>query len=304
MKKFIITIDTEGDNLWNWSEGEEITTKNVYFLQRFQDLCDQYNFKPVWLSNWEMIQNADYVKFIDKGLERGVCELGMHLHAWNTPPITPLYGNKNSGLPYLIEYPVEMMEEKIGSITDLIHRKFGLMPISHRVGRWAMNDDYFQLLHKYGYKVDCSYTPGINWRKSNGRTSGIGGSDYSKVCSSPQIIHGICEVPVTTKKTRRIFVRGGGRTIWYMLKGQTLWLRPNGHNLKEMCWLVKECSKSEEGYLMFMLHSSELMPGGSPTFRDEGSIEILYQHLNIIFHQISKDYEGCTLEEYHRCFIK
>lgn len=34
MKKFLITIDTEGDNLWEWKNGEKIYTENtLYSLQ-------------------------------------------------------------------------------------------------------------------------------------------------------------------------------------------------------------------------------------------------------------------------------
>lgn len=45
-KYFIITIDTEGDNLWEWKEGTPIGTENVKYLSRFQELCSQYRFKP------------------------------------------------------------------------------------------------------------------------------------------------------------------------------------------------------------------------------------------------------------------
>ena len=49
---------------------------------------------------------------------------------------------------------------------------------------------------------------------------------------------------------------------------------------------------------MFMLHSSELMPGGSPTFRDEGAIEHLYRELNAIFARAqSLGYVGATFRE-------
>ena len=105
MKEFIITIDTEGDNLWEWREGNEITTKNVEYLQRFQNLCNQFGFKPVWLSNWEMITDDNFVSFIKNELKDGQCELGMHLHAWNTPPFYKLPSGELSGPPYLIEYP-------------------------------------------------------------------------------------------------------------------------------------------------------------------------------------------------------
>ena len=49
---FLITIDTEGDDLW--SRPREITTRNAEFLPRFQQLCERYGFKPTWLVDYEM----------------------------------------------------------------------------------------------------------------------------------------------------------------------------------------------------------------------------------------------------------
>lgn len=304
MKKFIITIDTEGDNLWEWKEGKDITTKNVYTLQRFQDLCDKYNFKPVWLSNWEMLQNDDFVTFIKKGLKRGTCELGMHLHAWNNPPFYELPCNNKSGQPYLIEYPVDIMEQKIEHITNAFIEKFGFVPKSHRAGRWAINDDYYRLLHKYGYKIDCSVTPGISWKTSCGMTPGFTGMDYSGFQKEPYIINGILEVPVTTLFTHKIFPLKNEnrnrkiRRFYHSLKGRIIWLRPNGKNLKEMLWLVDKITVSDVNYIMFMIHSSELMQGGSPTFKNIEDIEHLYSDLEVLFHYISFGYKGITLKEY------
>lgn len=308
MKKFIITIDTEGDNLWGWKEGNEITTKNVYYLDRFQNLCNQYGFKPVYLSNWEIVQNDDFVCWVKGALAQKTCELGMHLHAWNTPPLISLPKWDKSGKPYLIEYSPEIMEKKIKSITELINEKFGFIPASHRAGRWAMNDEYFHLLHKYGYKIDCSYTPGINWKKSRGRTPYFDGPDYSEVDNKPQMIGGILEMPVTVRNTHRLFlderisISNIGRFIYRAIRGKNVWLRPNGTNLRTMQWLVETCYQSEEDYLMFMIHSSELMPGGSPKFQSEEDIENLYLHLNTIFQRISRNYIGVTLQEYYDTF--
>lgn len=309
LKKFIITIDTEGDNLWNWKEGEKITTENVHYLWRFQDLCNYYGFKPVYLSNWEMLQNEDFILFLKNTLQERNCELGMHLHAWNTPPFVPLPKNENGGAPYLIEYTPEIMEEKIKSITQLIDEKFGFIPFSHRAGRWAMNNVYFELLKKYGYRIDCSFTPGINWQSSKGMTPGFGGSDYRNVNKYPNIIQGILEVPMTIIHTRTPFFYVNGticdttKAFYHMLKGKNLWMRPNGHNLKEMLWIVDMISRSGMDYLMLMLHSSELMPGGSPTFQDGRSIENLYTHLEIVFKKIREAYIGVTLREYYEtCF--
>ena len=51
---------------------------------------------------------------------------------------------------------------------------------------------------------------------------------------------------------------------------------------------------------MFMLHSSEMMPGGSPTFDTPERIEKLYENLEILFQEISKDFEGISVADYGR----
>ncbi len=305
MKEFIITIDTEGDNLWEWREGKEITTKNVEYLQRFQNLCNQFGFKPVWLSNWEMITDDNFVSFIKNELKDGQCELGMHLHAWNTPPFYKLPSGELSGPPYLIEYPTDIMEKKIEAISQKFQEQFGFIPKSHRAGRWAISDIYISLLEKYGYTIDCSVTPGINWNSSAGQTPGFSGTDYSRYKKFPYKKGNILEIPVTTVFTRHSFgkfealnLKKTAKKLYNAITGRTIWLRPNGRNLEELLWIAEHIYNAENDYLMFMLHSSELMPAGSPTFQDKESIEKLYHDLNILFQYVSQRYIGVTLEEY------
>lgn len=283
-KYFIITIDTEGDNLWEWREGTPIGTKNSGYLSRFQNLCNQYQFKPTWLANWEMVNDDCFTAFAKDSLEKKRCELGMHLHAWNTPPYYELPGWEKSGNSYLTEYPEEIMRKKIITMTEIIEKKFGKRPVTHRAGRWGMNDTYFKLLYEQGYIADVSVTPYVDWSSSIGQTPCFAGPDYSKEKPVISVREGIIEIPVTT--------------IWSEEKKRALWLRPDRKNLEEMLYLIKKYKASDCDYLMFMIHSSELMPGGSPTFRTEGGTEILYGHLNIIFREIAENYRGVGLEEY------
>src|SRR5262252_5784664 len=97
---FIITIDTEGDDIW--SKPREITTRNAGYLPRFQALCERFGFKPVYLTNYEMAMSDAFVEFGRDALARGVGEIGMHLHAWNSPPIVPLTSDDFRFQPYLI----------------------------------------------------------------------------------------------------------------------------------------------------------------------------------------------------------
>ena len=60
-RAFLITIDTEGDDLW--SKPREITAANAETLPRFQELCERYRLKPTYLVNWEMVQSPFFREF-------------------------------------------------------------------------------------------------------------------------------------------------------------------------------------------------------------------------------------------------
>lgn len=305
MKSFIITIDTEGDNLWAYHKGDPIKTENVKFIPRFQDLCNQYGFKPVWLTNYEMIMSDEYVDYIKKPLAKGQCEIGIHVHAWNNPPFYELNGKYN-GNPYLIEYPDDVMHAKFKAIYDLIYERLGVKVKSHRSGRWAMDDRYFKLLEDFEITCDCSYTPGVSWGKAEGETV-LGGSDYSKVPWGAHLVGNILEVPATVRHYDHYL--SGGRLkhqLRTFVKGGSIWFRPALSSLSDMKKLMKDVdAEPGNNYLEFMIHSSELMPGGSPYFIDSNAIDKMYATMDELFAYARKlGYEGETLESYTIRFLK
>jgi hypothetical protein len=309
MKYFIITIDVEGDNLWNYRLNDNITTENSKYLPRFQELCNRYNYKPVYLVNYEMAEDSFFVDFLLSTLDKGNGEIGLHLHAWNNPPNYALPVNeKRCGQPYLIEYPVSIMRQKIEILYDLLRKKFNADVLSHRSGRWAMNQDYFDLLAEYGLKIDCSVPPHISWENAYGLSYGSKGSDYTMRPENPYIVKtssvDILEIPVTIRRPRILPHTGRIRALLSGIKkfitGKTVWLRPNGNNVLDMLALIDIIQKtSDTNYLMFMLHSSELMPGGSPSFKTAESIECLYKDLETIFNRIAENFKGITIKDYY-----
>ncbi len=173
---FLITVDTEGDNLW--ARPREITTRNAAFLPRFQELCERHGLRPTYLVTYEMARAPAFRELGLDVLRRGTAEIGMHLHAWNTPPLIPLTADDFSYQPYLIEYPEPVMAEKVRILTDLLEDTFGVKMRSHRAGRWGFNETYARILVREGYLVDCSVTPHISWRRHLGAPNGRGGPDY------------------------------------------------------------------------------------------------------------------------------
>lgn len=321
-KYFIITIDTEGDNIWKrviTSSGmREIQTENAKFVSRFQRLCEKYYFKPTYLVNYEMASAEPFVSQAKEWLRDGECEIGMHMHAWNTPPVYHLPFNRKGHNPFAGEYPRRILWKKLSMMTEMLEDTFGERPTSHRGGRWYIDPWYIHALLKLGYRVDCSVTPGINWNKAIGNT--MYGPDYSnfpreayfmdrkkldKAVKQSNMANSILQIPPTIMNTAlsdRLQKALENPFDIKAIASEKIWLRPNGKNLKEMLYLVEKTR--DRNYIEFMLHSSELMPGGSPVFVTEQAIEKLYSDMDILFSEISKVRAGVTLSEYTSLFKK
>lgn len=308
---FIITIDTEGDNLWQ--NDKRITTENTRYLPRFQRLCERFGFKPVWLTNYEMAMDDSYIEFAKDVIARNAGEIGMHLHAWNSPPVVSLTDDDMHYKPYLIEYSQDQIKAKVDFMTNLLEEKLQTKMLSHRAGRWAFNEYYAQLLVEYGYLVDCSVTPKVNWNFAKGDPKGNGGTDYTHFPSyayfmdlqdiSKEGSSSLLQVPMSIQykyspiinliKQKYDYLRGKRRSL------SVNWLRPKGGNLEQMKTVVQQTLASGSDYVEFMLHSSEFMPGGSPTFKNEEQIESLYQDLEALFEFLYPLVEGVTLKEFY-----
>jgi hypothetical protein len=313
---FLITIDTEGDNIWD--NPSEIKTENSRFLPRFQELCEKYGLKPTYLTNYEMARSDRFVDFARDAVERGMAEVGMHLHAWNSPPVGA--GPSREGMPYLIEFPEPVMRDKVKVMTELLEGRVGKRPVSHRAGRWAFNEAYAKILIDEGYTTDCSVTPHVSWRATKGFADGDGGSDYRGFPTEPYFVDPnaisrtgtsrLLEVPMTIVANSSVGARAARSASKSLPQPVTKvvnrifpsvsWFRPNGRNLGSMLRLLRRRSRSS--YIEFMLHSSELMPGGSPTFRTERSIDQLYAQLEQIFAAAENSCLGATLGEFREAF--
>lgn len=295
MKYFIITVDTEGDNGWGYHDGDLVRTENALWIPRFQELCEKYDLKPVYLTNYEMICDNRFVEYIKPKAEKELCEIGIHIHAWNNPPLYNLQ-REFTGNAYLIEYPIEIMHEKFAITYNIIKKRIGLAPITHRAGRWVMNEEYFHLLEKFGIRVDCSMTPGISWGTTQGATIS-GGSDYSNIPNKAFKKGNILEVPVTIRKLH--YGEGSLKSkLKYLIKGRSVWLRPALSSLNDMKRIIDNSNKSD--FVEFMIHSSELMPGGSPYFKNESDIARLFFEMESLFiYAKQKGYIGKSLKQYY-----
>src|SRR5215472_15641428 len=284
---FIVTVDTEGDDIW--SRPREITTRNARFLPRFQALCERYRFRPVYLTNYEMAISTEFVELARDVLARDAGEIGMHLHAWNSPPLIPLTNDDFHYQPYLFEYPDSVMKEKIRVMTGLLGERFGRTVVSHRAGRLGFDARYAAMLLESGYRVDCSVTPGVDWSTTPGAPGGRGGPDYRGFPDRPYFLspgdiatptsYGLLEVPVTVGMSGLFRTAPwayrlplAGAVVNRIVPARS-WACPGENDLAGMLRAARSAREAGAVCVEFMVHSSELMPGGSPRFRTDARVE-------------------------------
>ncbi len=322
MMKFIITIDTEADNQWTRSDTLEV--KNIEYIPRFQELCDTYHFKPTYLITHEMARSEKFIKNIGVYQTEGRAEIGAHLHPWTTPPFVPLTANDMKYHPFPHEYPEEALREKLTVLTDTIEKNFGTRPLTFRAGRYGFDGKVASILSDLGYIADCSVTPLVSWKNILGNPQGKGGPDFSGMLPHPYFLDlsdcmkagnsRLLEVPVS------IFFLQGPRFNTYfhllktyckdpqslMLRGlyklgvRPAWFRPlPGKDAEELMKVYQTARLSGLDYVEMILHSSELMPGGSKNTKTKGSIEKMYEIFHALFRFLSHEHvEGVTLAEY------
>jgi hypothetical protein len=317
---FLVTIDTECDNAW--ARSQTVTTHNAAYLPRFQALCERYGLRPTYLTNWEMATDPVFQAFGRDLLERGAGEIGMHLHAWNSPPIVPLTEDDFKHHPYLIEYPEDQLREKVKVMTCTLEDAFGVKMLSHRAGRFSFDPVYARALVEHGYQVDCSVTPNVSWKEYKGNPNGPGGTDFSAFPEDAYFLDlddishpgasPLLEVPVTVtapyvSKACRIArsvleTNCFGAKVARRLFPRCAWLYPKGNNHRAQRGLLRAVTEAGRDHAEFMIHSPELMPGCSPRFPSERSIEILYETLEQLFAYASGRFTACTLSEYFTRF--
>ncbi|MHC4397382.1 MAG: polysaccharide deacetylase family protein [Planctomycetota bacterium] len=321
----LITIDTEGDNAWA-SKGYENYTKNARFLPRFQHLCDDFGFKPTYLTSYEMAKDDFFIEFVADTLRREACEVGLHPHAWNSPPEYKLTSDDMGLMPYMIEYPEHIIREKVKIHTELLEERLGLKMYSHRAGRWAFNAKYAQVLCEFGYKVDCSITPyvkGILPNRSDSEPVKVELPDYSQFPAEPYFLDEedislagglpLLEVPMTViphyRHVRSFFYEllphGMCRRMYHLLFGTPVrWFRPSRRRPRDLMRVAKSKIKDNSDYIMFMIHSSELMPGANPQFRNVKETDQLYENIYKTFQWLyQKGVTGTTCWEFYNAFV-
>ena len=268
---FIVSIDTEED-MPNWRPETKTTTQNIQALPDIQVLFDTYSIRPTYLVDYPVLQNPASLKTLQNLKNSAECEIGLHLHSWNTPPIQPM---ENGKATVLNELSANIQIEKITFLHHYFIDKLGFAPTSYRAGRYGITTTTLETLSGLGYLIDSSVVPLTNF-------SQYGAPDFRSYQKNPFWIKTknskILELPVSVdlvgKISKRIFNYYFDIPEWTHIKGvfhrlnlaRLLWLRPTTYSLAEMKQLAVHIVEQQDAVpvLNMMFHSSELYPGTTP----------------------------------------
>lgn len=289
--KFIITVDTEADN--QWKNPQEQTLENLRHLPRFQKLCEQYEFIPTYLVTYEVASDIAVAEMLKAWHTKGKAEVGAHLHPWTTPPFSQ--EDREGVQTFPNELDREALEQKISSLTKKITENIGVAPTSFRAGRWGFDARMVVLLHDLGYKVDSSVTPYVSWEGFKGKRDGKGGPDFRRAPAKPYMLSvddvckqgsgGLLEIPMTVVRTQFF------RKHWCRIFPET--------TCADLQRVYKSAVRQKLPYLQFMIHSSELMVGGSPYTKTSEALEHATTTLEHFFSFLKKQrVEPTTLSAY------
>ena len=302
--RFIITVDTEGDNQWQYDG--RISLRNLRALPRFQGLCEQYGFIPTYLVAREVLQDEAAVTFLRRWKSSRCAEIGVHLEPWTTPPFMQEETANPSMQAFPSELPADWFSRKLEVLTAEVAERFGA-PTSFRAARWGINGAMIRRLSEAGYTADCSVTPKTDWRRQRGLTGGAGGPDYRGAPRDPYRpsvedvcragCEGLVEVPMTILYTAcgagegsalaRRFSRIPESRIKRLLERRLFrkrWLRVSRESRADDWVRIYEAAlRCGLDVLQLMIHSSELSTGTSPLTRTDEDTEFVFESLSDLF---------------------
>ncbi len=307
----IVSIDVEED-MPDWKIEPATTIRNLEGIPRLQELFEKYNIRPTYLLNYAFASNEKAVKYFN-GISNK-CEIGAHMHPWNTPPLTAEESTKND---YPSNLPYERQYEKIKTVTDELTKAFKKSPTSYRAGRFGFNDDTKDMLIRLGYLVDSSISPMVSWKKDKGPSFlNYRAKPFWMGNSGSKIL----EVPVTIGLSRnlpglleKIYLRLPRVTrIRGLLSKDHLnlldlfWLYPALFSEKDMIALVDVMIKKPVNVFNVFFHSSEIKTGESIYTRTENELKEYYRRLDLFFDYAvnEKEMKSITLSEYRNHHVE
>lgn len=306
--RVVISVDVEEEGLFSGSYARQgACVGNVRLLRRLAPLSRELELPLTLLCAHSVFADADACDTLEYMRDHAHAEIGAHLHHWNTPPL-PLESSPPSRPPERTHtLPRELLRDRLRTLLAAGRDFQGAPLTSFRMGRWDLKAAVRPLLAEEGILVDSSICPlRVFWGRKDVEEKGADhflapADPYWPADAdgcSPLLEAPITQVPASVRLSRlwhaafkscrcvdnwRFFGAFSPNPVWH---GD---------------WVMRMAARlhfSRGGrVLQLFLHSSELLPGGSPNVPDQAAADRLLARIGRFLRWLRRVYsvEGATL---------
>jgi hypothetical protein len=283
----VITVDVEEEGLFSRKYPREgAGVANVAELRRLEFIPREFGFPLTLLLTYPVARDPIARQTLLTWRREHGAEIGAHLHPWNTPPFVD--GPDPEPIT-TASLPLPLVAEKLATLVNCIAENFPEPPRSFRMGRFDWSSGLLKLLPRFGLTVDTSMVP-LTIR-GPGVPNFLTPTDPFWLDNPASPGGRLLEAPVTMAPVWEGSARALHRLAGLLPAnlGEALLSRyrfvgvagihPAWFPWFSMRLAVRLHRRRGGRVLTLFLHSSELLPGGSPDFPDEAAVSRLVAKL-------------------------
>jgi hypothetical protein len=283
----VITLDVEEEGLFSgYYPRSGAGVANVAELKRLEFIPREFGFPLTLLATYPVARDPAAREVLLAWKENHGAEIGAHLHPWNTPPFSELPDPEPIATAKL---PPALVAEKLKSLVADLAAGFREPPRSFRMGRFDWSPGLLKLLPGLGLRVDSSMVP-LTF-KGEGWQNFLAPADpfwlEGPAAPGPKLLEApVTMVPVWKGSARAVHRLAGllpgeaGKALLsrYRFVGAA-GIHPAWFPQFSMRLAARLHRRRGGRVLTLFLHSSELLPGGSPDFPDAAAVDRLVARL-------------------------
>jgi glycosyltransferase involved in cell wall biosynthesis len=279
----IASIDAEAEFDWSGPFLRTHTSvKNLSHQRLGQDVFDRFAVRPIYFVDYAVASQPEGYEPLREIADAGLCEIGAHLQAWETPPFEEELSERTS---YNHNLPAWLQKEKLTRLTEAIVANFGVRPLAYRAGRYGVGEEIAWILAALGYRIDMSVRPGIDLRR-------LHAPDFRRATARPYWFgedRALLEIPNTASFVGLFGSSGlaetrGMRLYDWLSRPEALkahapglfarlglleriFLSPEGASFADMRRLTRALLARGHRVFVLSFHSSSLLPGSTQYVR-------------------------------------
>lgn len=292
--RFLLFVDTEEEFDWNapFSRTDHKVTA-VKGLQEGHAFFAAAGVKPVYVTDYPMLENQAVVDMMAQWVAEGTADIGAHLHPWVNPPHVEEVNAANSYAGFL---PEDLERAKLQALCDRIHLAFGQAPIAYRAGRYGAGPNTARLLEEMGFRLDSSVRSRFDYSADHGPD--FYGMPLEPFWAGPR--RSLIELPLSTAFTG--LLRGSGQALYWaaqamgpmraaLAKARLLSrvpLTPEGVPVRDAVDAIDALLESGVRVLNLSFHSPTLEPGHTPYVRDMGDLHAFYHWWEVVLEHLDR----------------